>query len=88
MKWSKMLVRKNNIFVKTIEEDIGNGLFIPPLFRDGMKETKLGLVMHCGPKALVKPGDTVVFGKWSGVEISYQGVQMLIIKSSHITAIK
>jgi len=81
-------VRRDNIFVKPIEEDIGNGLFIPPLFRAGMQETKLGQVMFCGPKTPVKKGDVVVFGKWSGEEISYQGEHMMLIRSGHITAIK
>ena len=35
----------------------------------------------------VKPGDTVLYGKYAGTEIKYEGEELLIAKQSEILAI-
>jgi chaperonin GroES len=35
----------------------------------------------------VKPGDTVLFGKWSGTEVRINGEELLIMKESDIMGV-
>ncbi len=35
----------------------------------------------------VKPGDRVLFGKWSGTEVKLDGVEYLIMKESDIMGV-
>ena len=35
----------------------------------------------------VKPGDTVLFGKWSGTEVKIDGEELLIMKESDIMGV-
>ena len=35
----------------------------------------------------VKPGDFVIFGKWSGTEVKIEGVEYLIMKESDIMGV-
>jgi chaperonin GroES len=35
----------------------------------------------------VKPGDTVLFGKWSGTEVKIDGEELLIMKESDILGV-
>ena len=35
----------------------------------------------------VKPGDKVLFGKWSGTEVTIDGTEMIIMKESDIMGI-
>ena len=71
------------------EEKTAGGLFIP----DTAKEKPLmGKVVAVGPgtadvKMEVKEGDQVLYGKYSGTEISFEGVDYLIMKQSDIMAI-
>ena len=76
------------------EEKSAGGIIIP----DTAKEKPMqGEVIAVGPgvrgedgklHALdVKPGDQVLFGKWSGTEVRLDGEDLLIMKESDIFAI-
>ncbi len=71
------------------EEKTAGGLFIP----DTAKEKPLsGKVVAVGPgtadvKMEVKEGDTVLYGKYAGTEIHFEGEDYLIMKQSDILAI-
>ena len=71
------------------EEKTAGGLFIP----DTAKEKPLtGKVVAVGPgtaevKMEVAVGDTVIYGKYSGTELNYEGETYLIMKQSDIVAV-
>lgn len=77
-----------------LEEKTSGGIIIP----DTAKEKPIeGEVLAVGPGARgengnliapdVKPGDRVVFGKWSGTEVKLDGEELLIMKESDIMGI-
>ena len=71
------------------EEKTAGGLFIP----DTAKEKPLvGKVVAVGPgtaevKMELKEGDKVLYGKYAGTEIHFDGEDYLIMKQSDILAI-
>jgi chaperonin GroES len=76
------------------EEKTAGGIIIP----DTAKEKPIqGEVVAVGPGARgddnelvpldVKPGDRVLFGKWSGTEVKIDGEDLLIMKESDIMGI-
>jgi chaperonin GroES len=76
------------------EEKTKGGLIIP----DNAKEKPAeGLVVSVGPGArkdsgeLIPPtvaaGDHILFGKWSGTEVTIDGEELLIMKESDILGI-
>ncbi len=71
------------------EEKTAGGLFIP----DTAKEKPLaGKVVAVGPGTKevdmeVKAGDTVLYGKYSGSEITIDGKQYIIMRQSDVLAI-
>jgi len=76
------------------EEKTAGGIIIP----DTAKEKPIqGEVIAVGPGARgddnelvpldVKPGDRVLFGKWSGTEVKIDGEELLIMKESDIMGI-
>jgi chaperonin GroES len=76
------------------EEKTKGGLIIP----DNAKEKPAeGLVVSVGPGArkdsgeLIAPtvaaGDHILFGKWSGTEVTIDGEELLIMKESDILGI-
>ncbi|MBO7235315.1 MAG: co-chaperone GroES [Alistipes sp.] len=71
------------------EEKTAGGLFIP----DTAKEKPLmGKVVAAGPgtadiKMEVKVGDVVMYGKYAGTEISYEGEEYLVMKQADIMAV-
>ena len=71
------------------EEKTAGGLFIP----DTAKEKPLmGKVVAVGPgtsevKMEVKEGDKVLYGKYAGTELHYEGETYLMMKQSDILAI-
>ena len=76
------------------EEKTKGGLIIP----DNAKEKPAeGLVISVGPGArkdsgeLIPPtvaaGDHILFGKWSGTEVTIDGEELLIMKESDILGI-
>ena len=71
------------------EEKTAGGLIIPDTAKEKPQQ---GTVLAVGPgtsdvKMTLKVGDTVLYGKYSGTEISYQGHDYLIMKESDIYAI-
>lgn len=71
------------------EEKTASGIIIP----DSAKEKpQRGVVIAAGPgkkdePMTVKAGDTVLYGKYSGTEISLEGKDYLIMRESDILAI-
>ena len=71
------------------EEKTAGGLFIPDT---ATEKPLMGKVVAVGPgtadvKMEVKEGDQVLYGKYAGTEISFEGVDYLIMKQSDIMAI-
>ncbi len=76
------------------EEKTAGGLFIPESAKEKPSE---GEVVSVGEGArkdsgeliapAVKAGDKVLFGKWSGTEVTVDGEEMLMMKESDIMGI-
>ena len=76
------------------EEKTAGGLIIPESAKEKPSE---GEVVACGEGArkdsgeliemAVKPGDRILFGKWSGTEVTVDGQEMLMMKESDIMGI-
>ncbi len=87
----------NRVLVKRLEEDLqktAGGIIVP----DSAKEKpQRGKVVAMGPgrvneegkriKMDVKVGDDILFGKWSGSEISIDGDEFLFMKDDDILAV-
>lgn len=86
----------DRVVVKRLEQDdkTTGGIIIP----DTAKEKPMqGEVLAVGPGAKdeqgtvqpldVQVGDTVLFGKWSGTEVTIDGQDVLIMKESDIMGI-
>ena len=70
------------------EEKVG-GIYIPDTAKE---KPQKGKVVAVGPgdsenKVTLKIGDCVLYGKYSGTEINYEGSDYLIMKESDILAI-
>lgn len=71
------------------EEKTIGGIIIP----DSAKEKPLkGEVLACGQGTkdetmIVKPGDTVLYGKYAGQEIEWDGEKYLMMRQSDLLAI-
>lgn len=71
------------------EEKTIGGIIIP----DSAKEKPLkGTVIATGngtkdEEMVVKPGDTVLYGKYAGTEIEFEGVKYLMMKQTDILAV-
>jgi chaperonin GroES len=71
------------------EEKTASGIIIPDTAKE---KPQKGTVVAVGPgttdeKMEVKKGDVVLYGKYSGTEISIDGSDYLIMKQSDILAI-
>ncbi|WP_341704745.1 co-chaperone GroES [Ferrovibrio sp.] len=86
----------DRVVVRRIDADekTAGGIIIP----DTAKEKPMrGEIVAAGPGARnergeivpldVKPGDQVLFGKWSGTEVKIDGEELLIMKESDIMGI-
>jgi chaperonin GroES len=87
----------DRVVVRRLEEDekTAGGIIIP----DTAKEKPMqGQVVSVGPGARdektgqlhaldVKPGDRVIFGKWSGTEVKIDGEDLLIMRESDIMGV-
>ena len=72
----------------------GGGIIIPDTAKEKPQQ---GEVIAVGPGARdekgkvqpleVKPGDRVLFGKWSGTEVKLDGEELLIMKESDILGV-
>ena len=76
------------------EEKTRGGIIIPDTAKEKPQE---GEIIAVGPGARdedgktvpldVKPGDRVLFGKWSGTEVKIDGEDLLIMKESDILGV-
>jgi chaperonin GroES len=76
------------------EERSSGGIIIPDTAKEKPSQ---GEVIAVGPGGRdengklipidVKPGDRVLFGKWSGTEVKIDGVEYLIMKESDIMGV-
>ena len=76
------------------EEKTAGGIIIPDTAKEKPQE---GEVVAVGPGARdeqgeivpldVKPGDRILFGKWSGTEVKIDGEELLIMKESDIMGV-
>jgi chaperonin GroES len=87
----------NRVLVKRLEEDLqktAGGIIVPDT---AMEKPQRGKVVAMGPgrmneegkriKMDVKVGDDILFGKWSGSEISIDGDEFLFMKDDDILAV-
>jgi len=78
----------------TAEEKTSGGIIIPDTAQEKPMQ---GEVIAVGPGARnengqivaldLKPGDRILFGKWSGTEVKLDGEELLIMKESDIMGI-
>jgi chaperonin GroES len=78
----------------TAEEKTAGGIIIPDTAKEKPQE---GEVVAVGPGARgergelvapdVKPGDRILFGKWSGTEVKIDNEELLIMKESDVMGI-
>lgn len=86
----------DRLVVKVLEaeEKTSSGIFLP----DNAKEKpQQGKVVAVGPgrhtddgkviPLALKEGDTIIFAKYSGTEVKYQGEELLILRESDVLAI-
>ncbi|TXL69304.1 co-chaperone GroES [Vineibacter terrae] len=76
------------------EERTAGGIIIPDTAQEKPQE---GEVVAVGPGARdkdgkliaidLKPGDRVLFGKWSGTEVKIDGDELLIMKESDVLGV-
>ena len=86
----------DRVVVRRIDEDerTKGGIIIPDTAKEKPQQ---GEVVAVGPGARdekgevtpldVKPGDHVLFGKWSGTEVKLDGEDLLIMKESDILGV-
>tara|TARA_A100000164_G_C21417813_1_gene545224 strand:+ start:266 stop:553 length:288 start_codon:yes stop_codon:yes gene_type:complete len=86
----------DRVLVRRVESDekTSGGLIIPDSAKEKPAE---GVVVSCGEGArkdsgeliemAVSQGDKILFGKWSGTEVTLEGEELLIMKESDILGI-
>ncbi len=86
----------DRVLVKRVEEEskTKGGIIIPDTVKEKPQE---GEVIAVGTGARgddneivpmdVKPGDRILFGKWSGTEVKVDGQDLLIMKESDILGV-
>ncbi len=86
----------DRVVVRRLEEDerTSGGIIIPDTAKEKPSQ---GEVVAVGPGARdekgevvaleVKSGDRILFGKWSGSEVTIDGEELLIMKESDIMAV-
>ena len=86
----------DRVLVERIDEDekTAGGIIIPDTAKEKPSEGKV-VAVGSGPKAEdgsvtpldVKSGDKILFGKWSGTEVTVDGKELLIMKESDVLGI-
>lgn len=71
------------------EEKTAGGIIIPDTAKE---KPQRGTVMAAGPgkkdePMTVKAGDTILYGKYAGTEVSFEGEDFLIMRESDILAV-
>jgi len=86
----------DRVVVRRIDakEKTAGGIIIPDTAKEKPQE---GEIIAAGPGSRneqgqlvpldVKPGDRVLFGKWSGTEVKIEGQDLLIIKESDLLGV-
>ena len=86
----------DRVVVRRVKEEqkTAGGIIIPETAQEKAQE---GEIIAVGPGALddkgkrippeVKPGDFVLFGKWTGTEVKIDGEELLIMRESDINGI-
>ena len=86
----------DRVVVRRVEADqkTAGGLIIPDTAQEKPME---GEVVAVGPGARdekgqlvaleLKPGDRILFGKWSGTEVKIDGEELLIMKESDVMGV-
>mgnify|MGYP003572449252 CR=1 FL=1 len=71
------------------EEKTAGGIIIPDTAKEKPQRGKIVAVGNGKPDEpmTVKEGDTVLYGKYSGTELSFEGHDYLMMKESDILAI-
>ena len=87
---------RDRVLIRRVEPEAktAGGIFIPDNFQEKPLQ---GDVVAVGPGARdkdgalipldVKPGDRVLFGKWSGTEIKRDGDELMILKEADIMGV-
>ena len=87
---------QDRILIKRIEEEekTKGGIIIPDAAKEKPQEGMVvavgdGKILESGQKAplTVKPGDKILFGKYSGTEIKVDGEEHLILREDDVLAI-
>ena len=86
----------DHVLVERIDEDekTAGGIIIPDTAKEKPSEGKV-VAVGSGTKAEdgsvtpldVKSGDKILFGKWSGTEVTVDGKELLIMKESDVLGI-
>ena len=86
----------DRVLVRRIEEseNTAGGIIIPDPAKEKPQEGEV-IAVGPGPRgddneriALdVKPGDRILFGKWSGTEVTISGEELIIMKESDILGV-
>ena len=86
----------DRVLVERIDEDekTAGGIIIPDTAKEKPSEGKV-VAVGSGTKADdgsvtpldVKSGDKILFGKWSGTEVTVDGKELLIMKESDVLGI-
>ena len=86
----------DRVLVERIDEDekTAGGIIIPDTAKEKPSEGKV-VAVGSGAKAEdgsvspldVKAGDKILFGKWSGTEVTVNGKELLIMKESDVLGI-
>jgi chaperonin GroES len=71
------------------EEKTAGGIIIPDTAKE---KPQRGTVIAAGPgkkdePTTVKTGDTVLYGKYAGTEVNFEGEDLLIMRESDILAV-
>lgn len=92
----KFIPLHDRVLVRRIEEDekTAGGIIIPDTAKEKPSE---GEIVAAGPGARneqgqlveldVQVGDGILFGKWSGTEVTIEGEELLIMKESDILGV-
>jgi chaperonin GroES len=86
----------DRVLVRRVESEAktSGGIIIPDTAQEKPME---GEIVSCGPGARgedgklvpmeVKPGDRVLFAKWSGTEVKLDGEELMIMKEADIMGV-
>jgi len=87
---------QDRILVKRVEEEAktAGGIIIPDTAKEKPMEGEVvavgnGKILENGTKVAVevKPGDRILFGKYTGAEVKIEGVEHLIMREDEILGI-